>query len=257
MRTSSAFVKSKGNLGVFGFSALLFLDFSSLQAADCNGNLQDDAADIAAGISKDCNRNGFPDECDITPLPIGFSEPKVYPAATLPVENSIDMAIGDFDGDRSRDLAIANGGDYLEDRTGIYLLKIDGLVSVLLNRTAPPRSLDRDHNRVPDECEEKAGDQLPGDANQDGQLDISDPIWLLLYLFGGSGASLPCSNGEGEGPAPGSMALLDFNGDGQLDLSDGVADILYLFVSGSPPHPLGTRCIAIAGCPRNPGCEPR
>ncbi|MCB9473974.1 MAG: proprotein convertase P-domain-containing protein [Candidatus Delongbacteria bacterium] len=42
----------------------------SLNFPDCNGNLVDDAQDIAGGFSQDCNTNGIPDECDIAS---GFS----------------------------------------------------------------------------------------------------------------------------------------------------------------------------------------
>jgi hypothetical protein len=33
-------------------------------ALDCNGNWRLDACDIAAGTSRDLNRNGVPDECE-------------------------------------------------------------------------------------------------------------------------------------------------------------------------------------------------
>src|SRR5258708_7692579 len=45
---------------------------------DCNGNLQDDAVDIATGYSSDTNNNSIPDECEQTysrycycPTPLG------------------------------------------------------------------------------------------------------------------------------------------------------------------------------------------
>jgi hypothetical protein len=37
---------------------------TSLVLCDCNGNSQEDAVDIALGVSLDCNRNGVPDECE-------------------------------------------------------------------------------------------------------------------------------------------------------------------------------------------------
>jgi hypothetical protein len=39
---------------------------TSLSMADCNGNAQEDAVDIALGVSTDCNTNGVPDECEST-----------------------------------------------------------------------------------------------------------------------------------------------------------------------------------------------
>ena len=87
--------------------------------------------------------------------------------------------------------------------------------------------------------------QLPGDCTQDGSLDIADGVCLLGFLFLGRPGELPC--GGGRITDPGNILLLDFDGQGTLDLSDAVASFLYLF-SGSPPHPLGTACVPIAGC---------
>lgn len=90
------------------------------------------------------------------------------------------------------------------------------------------------------------GVQIPGDCNQDGTLDLSDGICLLNFLFLGTGAPLPC--GDGSPLHAGNLALLNFNDDGILDLSDAVRLFGYLFLGG-PPHPLGTGCVSIAGCP--------
>ncbi|MCZ6795240.1 MAG: CotH kinase family protein, partial [Planctomycetota bacterium] len=90
------------------------------------------------------------------------------------------------------------------------------------------------------------GRQRPGDANQDGVLDLSDSISLLRRLFLGSPAELPCDGATlGEG---GNSVLLDANGDGGVDLSDAVHVLSYLFQNG--PEPLGgTACVRIEGCP--------
>lgn len=88
------------------------------------------------------------------------------------------------------------------------------------------------------------GAQLPGDANQDGNLDLGDPVWLLLTLFGG-GREFPCGDG---GPThPANLALLDQDLDGTLGLSDAVSSLLYLF-AGGPAHPGGTSCQPVSGC---------
>jgi hypothetical protein len=80
---------------------------------------------------------------------------------------------------------------------------------------------------------------------EDGKLNISDPIALLLLLFSG-GEVLPC---EAEGlEAPGNTALLDWQADGKVDLSDALGPLNYLFGTG-PMHPLGVGCVAIVGCP--------
>jgi hypothetical protein len=88
--------------------------------------------------------------------------------------------------------------------------------------------------------------RLRGDCNQDGALDISDPVCLLGFLFLASPASLPCGDGASTNPA--NRELLDWNDDAVLDLSDAVGTLTWLFLGG-PPHALGTEFRAIDGCP--------
>lgn len=95
------------------------------------------------------------------------------------------------------------------------------------------------------------GGQIPSDCNRDGQLDISDGICLLRFLFLGSPAFLPC--GDGTASDPGNKKFLDSNGDGRIDLSDAVSLFRYLFSGGSEPV-LGRRCVRIDGCPER--CVP-
>jgi hypothetical protein len=87
--------------------------------------------------------------------------------------------------------------------------------------------------------------QKPSDCNQDGSLDISDGVCLLLRLF--AGGELPC---EGSLDAPGTRALLDANGDASVDISDAVWILGFLF-SGLDPPVLGAHCRQIDGCPDN------
>ena len=65
-----------------------------------------------------------------------------------------------------------------------------------------------------------AGGVIPGDCNQDADLDISDAICLLGYLFVGNPEVLPCGDGGVTDPA--NRGLLDINGDDAVDLSDAV-----------------------------------
>jgi hypothetical protein len=97
------------------------------------------------------------------------------------------------------------------------------------------------------------GQQVPGDCNQDGGLDLSDGVCLFGFLFTGSPVDLPCGNGRPS--EPGNILLVDFNGDGGIDLSDGVAVLLFLFQAG-PAHPLGRppACVTIVGCDSNARC---
>ncbi len=61
-----------------------------------------------------------------------------------------------------------------------------------------------------------------GDANEDGQIDIADVVYLINYLFTGGSAPQPWEAG-------------DANCDGAVDIGDVVYLINYLFVGGPPP----------------------
>ena len=63
------------------------------------------------------------------------------------------------------------------------------------------------------------------DADGDGKVDISDPIWLLNGLFR-------------EGPKPACDDAADSNDSGAVDISDAVFGIAYQLMGGpSPPAP--------------------
>jgi hypothetical protein len=63
---------------------------------------------------------------------------------------------------------------------------------------------------------------IRGDANGDGQITVSDVIYLINYLFKG-------------GPSPDPLAVGDVNCDGKVSVSDVVYLINYLFKGGPPP----------------------
>ena len=90
-----------------------------------------------------------------------------------------------------------------------------------------------------------AGLQLPGDTNQNGNLEISDAVTLFGHLFLGSSRPLPCDGGL---ESPGNRTVFDIDGSQSLDLTDGIRILSYLFSDGSPPA-LGTSCVLIEGCP--------
>jgi len=62
-----------------------------------------------------------------------------------------------------------------------------------------------------------------GDANSDGQLDLSDALTVLTYLF--LGGALPECGGAA-----------DFNLDGELDITDPIAMLSTLFLGGPVPN---------------------
>lgn len=65
---------------------------------------------------------------------------------------------------------------------------------------------------------------IRGHCNQTPGIDLSDPVFLLNYLFA-------------DGPAPGCADACDANDDGQLDLGDPVYSLSYLFADGPDPLP--------------------
>ncbi len=90
------------------------------------------------------------------------------------------------------------------------------------------------------------GRQLPGDGNQDGVIDVSDPVSLLRRLFLAGRSPLPC---DGEGLEDGgNLLVFDANGGGTVGVDDPVFLLAYLFQDGPPPAG-GVRCVRVDGCP--------
>lgn len=67
---------------------------------------------------------------------------------------------------------------------------------------------------------------LRGDANRDGDIAFSDPVQVILHVFGRLDRSLPCPDAA------------DANDDGTIGLTDAVVLLRYLFSGGSSPSPL-------------------
>ena len=80
-----------------------------------------------------------------------------------------------------------------------------------------------------------------GDANGDGEPDISDAVFTLLFLFAGSAA-------------PDCLDSANANGDAQVDVSDSVHLLNYLFLAGPPPQEPFAEC-GPAPNEDGPGCE--
>ena len=91
--------------------------------------------------------------------------------------------------------------------------------------------------------------QRPGDANQDGRLNLSDAVWILGHLLLGEHPALPCEGQSASRPGPGERKLLDLDGDGAIDLTDPILLLRHLFVAGGHPPVLGTACVPLSGCP--------
>lgn len=87
-----------------------------------------------------------------------------------------------------------------------------------------------------------------GDANDDGNFDIADPVLTLTTLFVSGSPTPPC------------LDALDSNDDGSNDIGDAVYSLAALFSSGpNPPAPFpgcgedltvdGIDCDSFASCP--------
>ena len=98
-------------------------------------------------------------------------------------------------------------------------------VASFLNDGLPYSPGDADRNGVIDVCEVFQR----GDANGNGVIDISDPAFLLNYIFLG-GSKVSC------------LEAADGNNDGQADISDAVFILSYHFLGGRPPPPPGPDC---------------
>ena len=60
-----------------------------------------------------------------------------------------------------------------------------------------------------------------GEANGDGDTDVSDVVTILLHLFGGQTADC--------------LEAADFNDDGQVSVTDPILLLLFMFLDGDPP----------------------
>ncbi len=64
---------------------------------------------------------------------------------------------------------------------------------------------------------------VPGDADGSGDIDISDVVFLITYIFA-------------EGAAPNPLQAGDADCSGGIDISDAVFLVIYIFGNGSAPH---------------------
>ena len=98
------------------------------------------------------------------------------------------------------------------------------------------------------------GQQTPGDCNQDGTVDISDALCVILVLFGGDGPlEFPCGDGTSE--TVGNELLLDGQPDGLIARSDVIFSLTFLFGGDTPAaHHLAVPGMEITACVDLPGC---
>ncbi|MCX6832480.1 MAG: dockerin type I repeat-containing protein [candidate division Zixibacteria bacterium] len=66
-----------------------------------------------------------------------------------------------------------------------------------------------------------------GDANSDEEIDISDAVFIIAYVFSGGQGPADCNYANGQG---------DANGDGGVDIADAYYLIAYIYSGGPAPH---------------------
>ncbi|MEM7167130.1 MAG: LamG-like jellyroll fold domain-containing protein [Planctomycetota bacterium] len=156
------------NICGFDLSDAATLSLLPMVDCDCNSNGVIDSVEIAQGQQADCNNNGIPDSCDIAG---GTSVDSDNNA--IPDECQAGFVRGDCD---------VSGGINLVD--AVFLLQF-------LFASGPLSTCS-------DAC----------DANDDGMLDLTDPISVLCALFCVPAQGLPAP-GVGCGPDPSSGDTLD------------------------------------------------
>jgi hypothetical protein len=87
----------------------------------------------------------------------------------------------------------------------------------------------------------RTGGWFTYDLNDDGDMNISDPVFHLNFLFSG-------------GPAPACEETADYDGSGTRDITDPVACLNFLFLSTGRPPARGVGCQSHAGCSSSTSC---
>jgi len=141
----------------------------------------------------------------------------------------------DFDADGKMDVAAIEVG------------ASSSRIVVLWNRSTAPASRDGNRNGIPDECGDRNFHR--GDPNDDGDLNLSDALFILRYLFT-SGDETRCKESS------------DANDDGDVNIADPIFILQYLFLGAlggnrfPPPGPPGDPCGPDpAGSPAFLGCD--
>jgi hypothetical protein len=154
-----------------------------------------------------------------------------------------DAATGDFDGDGAIDLVLvaANWSAVLLTKPLSADRDCNGNGVLDECDIAAAVSPDLNTNAVPDECEPPRFHRA--DASGDGELNVTDAVLVLRFLFAGD-MEPPC------------LEAADAQNDATVNLTDGLEILLYLFASGPvpvSPGPPGALCGPDPDPPGGPG----
>ncbi|MCA8958951.1 MAG: dockerin type I repeat-containing protein [Planctomycetes bacterium] len=166
-------------------------DFASGQSLDCNANGIPDECDIASGLEVDCNGNGVPDDCDLANgTSLDCNANGVPDECDVAAGTSLDCNANGLpdECDISSGASLDCNGNNVPDECDVA-----AGTSLDCNGNGLPdecdlssgASIDLNGDTVPDECQ----DFVRGDANESGTVDLSDALTILDYLVGGSTSS--------------------------------------------------------------------
>jgi Asp-tRNA(Asn)/Glu-tRNA(Gln) amidotransferase A subunit family amidase len=242
---------------------------ASAPALDCNRNSVPDENDVLSGSSADDNRNGVPDECEsvleVSVDRIDFGA--VHVGESAPGEFNI-RSTGRAAVEITR-IAIGSGFTPNPDLRLVptfepVILQPGEAASYEVIYT--PSTAEPDRGTLTVLSDARTGSRLlialegtgvpvkrtpfhRGDPNASGDIDVSDAITIVGFLFLGEPQTLSC------------LESADANNDGAIDVSDGIYLLSWLFTGGPEPPapgPTGADCGVDpdpAGSPGDLGCE--
>lgn len=161
---------------------------------------------------------------------VSFAVTAVWKETLTPIGDTVDVHTPDDEA--SCGVHFLVGGDYI-----VYGWDGDeGIFTTLCTRTRPYSFREVEALGPPLRPKPLPAEFRRGDANADGQFDLSDAVYTLEYLFVG-------------GPVPSCMKTADADDDGRLLIGDAIYFLGYLFQSRpAPPEPF-------TGCGNDPSAD--